>query len=169
MAGGCKITLGSFQFRNAECLYQACRFPHLPDVQLKIAQEPSPMFAKGLARRHQAESREDWNCVRVSVMRWCLRLKLLQHPQTFGKTLLDTGEKPIVEMSPTDDFWGAKPVTATSLIGKNVLGRLLMELRLLHAEILSTAEVKEPEIPNFYIVGKSIKTLLDDKHPFGLF
>jgi len=43
-------------------------------------------------------------------MRWVLRLKLTQHPQTFGRLLLNTQNFPIVEQSRTDPFWGALKV-----------------------------------------------------------
>src|SRR5262249_37544484 len=47
----------------------------------------------------------------------------------FSELLLATGDRPIVEESKKDEFWGAKPVDSATLIGMNVLGRLLMELR----------------------------------------
>ena len=58
-----------------------------------------------------------------------LRVKLAQNWDGFSKLLLDTGDRPIVEHSRTDDFWGARPVDNRTLVGMNVLGRLLMELR----------------------------------------
>jgi type I restriction enzyme, S subunit len=62
-------------------------------------------------------------------MRWCLRVKLASHWTIFSRLLLATGDKPIVEQSAKDDFWGAKVVDPETLQGMNVLGRLLMELR----------------------------------------
>lgn len=59
-------------------------------------------------------------------MRWVLRQKL-QHPP-FQRVLLETGDRPIVELSYKDQFWGAKP-EGHLLVGVNALGRLLMELR----------------------------------------
>lgn len=58
-----------------------------------------------------------------------LRVKLAQHWDRFGSLLLATGQRPIVEESKKDVFWGARPVDEHSLVGVNVLGRLLMELR----------------------------------------
>ena len=62
-------------------------------------------------------------------MRWCLRVKLAQNWSAFTKLLLSTGAKAIVEESRKDDFWGAKAIDKSTLVGMNVLGRLLMELR----------------------------------------
>lgn len=67
--------------------------------------------------------------MRVKVMRWCLRVKLAQNWSAFSRLLLATGDRPIVEESRRDEFWGAKPVNADTLVGVNALGRLLMELR----------------------------------------
>ena len=87
------------------------------------------MTAKMKSKPYRAESRRDWDRVRVKVMRWCLRVKLAQNWDTFGTLLLDTGDRDIVEHSRRDDFWGAKPVDKRTLVGMNALGRLLMELR----------------------------------------
>ena len=63
------------------------------------------------------------------VMRWCLRVKLAQIWDEFSRLLLATGDRPIVEESRKDEFWGAKVVNTDTLVGVNALGRLLMELR----------------------------------------
>jgi len=62
-------------------------------------------------------------------MRWCIRVKLVQNWRRFSSLLLATGNRPIVEKSWKDSFWGAKPLEDGRLVGRNVLGRLLMELR----------------------------------------
>ena len=129
MAGGFPLTVNDIQIRTSEALYQACRFPRLPDVQSEIIGQKSPMTAKMKSKRHRKDSRPDWDKVRVKIMRWCLRVKLAQNWVGFSKLLLETGDSPIVEQSRRDDFWGAKPVDECTLIGVNALGRLLMELR----------------------------------------
>ena len=129
MAGGFPLLVSGVRIRTSEALYQACRFPHLPEVQRLIIAQRSPMTAKMKGKPYRRESRRDWNRVRVNVMRWCLRVKLAQNWTVFSKLLLDTGFRPIVEQSRKDDFWGAKPVDDQTFIGMNVLGRLLMELR----------------------------------------
>src|SRR5687767_3540817 len=129
MAGGFPLHVQGTRIHTSEALYQACRFPHLPEVQRLIIGQASPMTAKMKSKPHRKDSRPDWDRVRVRVMRWCLRVKLAQNWAKFSELLLRTGVRPIVEESRKDDFWGAKPVDEQSLVGMNVLGRLLMELR----------------------------------------
>ena len=129
MAGGFPLCVNGIDIRTSEALYQACRFPHLPAVQRLIIEQKSPMTAKMKSRKHHQDSRQDWDWVRVKIMRWCLRVKLIQNWDAFSELLLETGDQRIVEQSRKDDFWGAKPVDKHTLVGVNALGRLLMELR----------------------------------------
>ena len=129
MAGGFPLCVNGIPIRTSEALYQACRFPHLPEVQRLIIEQRSPMTAKMKSRKHHQDSRQDWDWIRVKIMRWCLRIKLIQNWDAFSKLLLETGDQHIVEQSRKDDFWGAKPVDTHTLVGVNALGRLLMELR----------------------------------------
>ncbi len=99
-------------------------------------------------------------------MRWCLRVKLAQHYEEFGRLLLATEDRPIVEQSRKDDYWGAKVVDVAddeTLIGQNVLGRLLMELReLLKSDAAGTLKTVLPlAIPDFLLLGKPIETVTD--------
>ena len=129
MAAGYPLCVNGILIRTSEALYQACRFPHLPDLQRLIINQASPMTAKMKGKPHRHKTRSDWFSVRVKIMRWCLRVKLAQNWQEFGKLLLQTGNRSIVEESRKDEFWGAKPLGEDTLVGMNVLGRLLMELR----------------------------------------
>ena len=129
MAGGYPLCINGIHILTSEALYQACRFPHLPEVQKLIIGQKSPMAAKMKSKPYRKDSRPDWDDVRVQVMRWCLRVKLVQHWEKFGGLLLSTRDRPIVEESYRDQFWGAKPTDDGTLYGANVLGRLLGELR----------------------------------------
>lgn len=53
-----------------------------------------------------------------------LRKKLEQHPHVKEK-LLETGDREIIEASPTDGFWGCGP----DKIGENHHGKIWMKLR----------------------------------------
>ena len=57
-------------------------------------------------------------------MREALRAKFSQH-QDLRKILLDTGDAEIVEHTSNDSYWG----DGGDGSGKNMLGRLLMEVR----------------------------------------
>ncbi len=158
MAGGYPLEVNGIHILTTEALYQACRFPHLPEVQRLIIGQNSPMTAKMVGKPYRKDSRSDWNIVRVRIMRWCLRVKLAQNWERFGDALLETNGKPIVEESRKDDFWGAKRIDEDTLIGVNILGRLLTDLRdeLLSpkGELLRT--VMLPDVANFTLLGKMI-------------
>ena len=46
MASGYPIKIGGFRILTSEALYQACRFPHMREVQRLIIGQRSPMTAK---------------------------------------------------------------------------------------------------------------------------
>ncbi|HQU49488.1 MAG TPA: NADAR domain-containing protein, partial [Casimicrobiaceae bacterium] len=123
------------------------------EAQRRIIGQASPMTAKMKDKPNRKCSRPVWDRVRVQVMRWWLRVKLAQNWAKFSDLLLRTGDRPIVEESRRDDFWGAKPVDEQTLVGMNVLGRLLMELREAvkmqgHGALCT---VEPPEIPEFLL------------------
>lgn len=159
MAGGFPLTVNRLRILTVEALYQACRFPHRPELQRLIIGQRSPMTAKMKSLPHRHESRPDWDRVRVKVMRWCLRVKLAQNWTSFSDLLLRTGNRPIVEYSSKDDFWGAKEAKDGMLRGRNVLGRLLMEVREAvragRPEVL--LRVEPLEIPQFLLDGHPIE------------
>lgn len=159
MAPGYPVRVNGVRVMTIEALYQASRFPHLPDVQRLIIDQHSPMTAKMVSKPHRKDSRADWDKVRITVMRWCLRLKLSQHWSKFSQLLLSTGDRAVVEDSKKDDFWGAIPSNGDTLVGLNVLGRLLMELR---EEIKKGAElrrVEAPAIENFLLFGEPLQVV----------
>lgn len=160
MAGGYPIHVNGVRILTSEALYQVCRFPHLPDVQRMIISQISPMTAKMRSKPYRKDSRLDWDQVRVRIMRWCLRMKLANNWSTFSELLLRTGERPIVEESRKDDFWGAKTSgDGSTLVGMNVLGRLLMELReqVKQQGREAALDVTPPSIPQFLLLGRPIE------------
>jgi ribA/ribD-fused uncharacterized protein len=162
MASGYPLQVNEVRILTTEALYQACRFPHLPEVQSMILAESSPMTAKMRSKPYRAQTRPDWDEIRFKVMRWCLRVKLAQNFDEFGRLLLATREKQIVEQSRKDDYWGAKlSADGETLVGQNVLGRLLMELReRLLQEGADSFKVVEPlPVQNFALLGRPIQTV----------
>lgn len=158
MASGFPLVVVGSVFPSSEALYQACRFPDQPDVQLLIAQQTSAMAAKMRSKPHRSESREDWPRIRVRVMRWVLRVKLAQHMDGFGSVLRATGDSSIVERSAKDRYWGAIESDDGTLEGENVLGRLLMELR---DELRTRSRdelsiVMPPRVDHFLLLGRPV-------------
>jgi type I restriction enzyme S subunit len=160
MTGRFAICVEDVRTWSSEALYQACRYPHLPNLQAEILAERSPMTAKMRSKPFRQDSRPDWSRVRVRVMRWCLRIKLANNWDAFGQLLRLTGTRPIVEESLKDDFWGARPAGPGELVGQNVLGRLLMELR---EQLLDRPEslqvVEPPKVDEFRLLGHEVGTV----------
>lgn len=161
MAAGFPLVVANTPIRTSEALYQACRFPALPDVQQTIIDASSPMTAKMKSKPHRRATREDWDEVRTKIMGWCLRVKLAQNWATFGGLLRSTGSHPIVEDSHRDTYWGAKRHEDGKYVGCNVLGRLLMGLREdMHTYDRTAFEHVAPlNIPDFHLCGSSIKSV----------
>ena len=161
MAAGYPLVINGARILTSEALYQACRFPHRPEVQKLIIEQASPMAAKMKSKPYRKDSRPDWEQVNVDIMRWCLRVKLAQNWERFGELLRSTGERPIIEESKRDAFWGAKPTDATTLAGRNVLGRLLMELRdqLRGPDAEALRTVQPLPLPDFLFLGQPIGVL----------
>ena len=160
MAPGFPIEISGTKILTAEALYQACRFPRYPALQHDIIAQRSPMYAKDLSRRYRRLTRPDWEDVRVKVMRWSLRAKLLCNWDKFGELLKSTGTKIIVEDSSRDIFWRAEKKGSTYM-GINALGRLLMELRAqyLKLEAQNYIQLFPLSIPDFNLFGQPIQPL----------
>lgn len=164
MAGGYRLAVNGADINSSEALYQASRFPHRPDLQAEIFTQTGGFGSKLKAKKYRREhTRPDWSMVEVDIMRWCLRVKVKQNWATIANLLRASGERAIVEQSSKDDFWGAKvvPNDPNQLIGRNVLGRLLTELR---DEIVAKTRtgftaIEPVPIPDFLLLGKPIPRL----------
>lgn len=162
MAAGYSVKVNDVIVPTIEHLYQACRFPYHPEVQLAILNEPSPMTAKMISRKYNDHTRKDWNAVRFKIMRWCLEVKLSQNWESFGDLLRETENKPIVELTPKDKIWGAVKDGAT-LHGINALGRLLMEVRELYVKTNDYQRCIQPVlIPDFKLFDNYISLVCND-------
>jgi ribA/ribD-fused uncharacterized protein len=153
---------------TSEALYQACRFPDNPEIQQEIIKQTSPMAAKMKSKPHRLKcTRADFEDEKVAIMYWCLRVKLACNPNGFGDLLKKTGNRPIVEVSHKDFFWGTKEDKSNpnNLIGANVLGQLLMKLRNFYLEnqVSKAYLTVEPlRIQNFKLFDKPIEAVV---HP----
>lgn len=170
MAAGFPLEINGIPILTSEALYQACRFPHLPEVQQSIIKEKSPMTAKMVGKPYKSQSREDFESVKVDIMRWCLRVKLAQNFFEFSKLLFSTNNRPIVEDSHKDAFWGAvrDKKDENILRGVNALGRLLMQLREQYLDnpfSWKLVYVEPLKIPNFKLFGEHIG-IVDEREKF---
>ncbi|EGR0098213.1 NADAR family protein [Vibrio vulnificus] len=161
MCGGFPVFVNGIPIKSVEALYQACRYPHDPEIQRLILEQNSPMIAKRVGKPYLDKTRHDWNNVRILIMKWVLRVKLAQNMERFSKVLEETKDMPIVELSRKDDFWGAKPLEGSICVGVNALGRLLMELR---QQLQQNGKdrfltVNPLSIPDFLLYGEQINTI----------
>lgn len=91
---------------------------------MKILTTKSPTIAARLGRSRKAPIRPDWEAVKDDVMRKAVRAKVMQHADV-RETLLGTGTASIVEHTANDRYWG----DGGDGSGRNMLGRILMEVR----------------------------------------
>jgi ribA/ribD-fused uncharacterized protein len=156
-AKGYPIIIGDYEIQTSEALYQSCRFPDHPEIQLDIIKAIHPAAAKHIAKENIDKTRKDWMEVRVKIMRYCIGCKLADNRLRFGQVLRYTEALDIVEISYRDQFWGAKPNGDTA-IGVNALGRLLMELREIEFHNSNVITLFPPEIENFKLNGIDLPT-----------
>jgi type I restriction enzyme S subunit len=86
---------------------------------------------KALKEVHQSKIRADWDEVKLEVMNYCLRVKLINNWVGFGELLRSTGDTEIVQKAPRkESFWGLfTSKDGYCRCGYNHLGRLLVNLR----------------------------------------
>jgi ribA/ribD-fused uncharacterized protein len=167
MAPGFNLFINEVNIQSSEILYQACRFPLFPNIQEEIIRSQNPMDAKKISRQYIQYSRQDWDTVKFKIMKWCLEIKLIQNFDNFSNTLLSTDDKTIVEYSKKDAVWGAiLKDDKTTLVGKNALGRLLMELRekVKSGNINKSTVILPPSIPAFLLFGNPIEDVRSDEY-----
>jgi ribA/ribD-fused uncharacterized protein len=99
-----------------------------------------PKDAKALGRKVEKYDEEDWNSIRLEVMKQGLRAEFSDQNPEYKQKLLDTGSKILVEASPYDKIWGIGMKAADAyklstsqwnkiLRERNLLGKALMEIR----------------------------------------
>jgi ribA/ribD-fused uncharacterized protein len=122
-----RVLWKDIDFMTSEHAYHYEKFVGVPDamdIQHQIYMARSAHDSLKIAHAHKPLYREDWERVKLSTMREVLRAKVHQHPYVMKK-LLQTGDRPLVEDSHRDGFWG----WGLRGDGHNHLGRLWMEIR----------------------------------------
>jgi ribA/ribD-fused uncharacterized protein len=115
------VSYESFPYASVEHAYQAAKSED-KKYRAKVFNAATAKEAKRLGKR--AKLREDWEQVKVGIMRGLLRQKF-NNPEL--RALLDAtkGQELIEGNWWGDKFWGQSPVGE----GENWLGKLLMEIR----------------------------------------
>ena len=145
---GAGIEIDGRPVASTENLFHALKFPENTDLQDVLLFQCNSLNSKKIAYEPQYARwrRQDWVSDNVSfaAMRYCVGIKIAQHP-LIVRMLMDTKDRPIVEKSYKDAFWGAKPTENGRLTGQNILGRLWMEARqrLLDGPLHPDAKVRQ--------------------------
>jgi ribA/ribD-fused uncharacterized protein len=115
------VVVDRIKFQSTEHAYQMFKTDDL-EWRKKIRNAKSPGLAKRLGAK--CPMRSDWDDIKVDVMRKCIRAKFTQN-EDLKEKLLDTTDEHLEEGNTWGDkFWGT-----VSGHGKNMLGRILMEIR----------------------------------------
>lgn len=92
------------------------------EEEIRLAK--TPKLAAEMGRDRKMPLHPDWETVKDDVMREAVLAKFTQHPE-LRKILLDTGKIMLVEHTANDSYWG----DGGDGRGKNMLGKILMEVR----------------------------------------
>ncbi|MEI8092596.1 MAG: NADAR family protein [Spirochaetales bacterium] len=160
-ASGFPLYVAGASWPTAEHLYQACRFPENPELQDEVRGALDLLELNRIVERNSAMARPDWELVKVDFKRWAIHMKYAQHVRNMHFLLALTGESPIVACKPEDGYWGTSATSTQTLVGRNVLGGLLAELRAL-VRMLPTAMrflAIPPEVEGAKLLGEPIGPL----------
>jgi ribA/ribD-fused uncharacterized protein len=117
------IDLDGKRWPTIEHYYQAQKFTHA-GLQTKIRRAEKPAIAKSIADKHRDKIRSDWDALRDDVMYRAVRRKFELYPELLD-LLLATGDEDIVEVAPSDYYWGI----GREGTGQNKLGKIIERIR----------------------------------------
>lgn len=114
------VKVGDKKYANTEAAFHSFKCPERAEEFTTL----NPKEAKRLGR--SVKLRPDWEQIKDDVMRKVVRAKFTQH-EDLKQKLLETGDAILEEGNTWNDkYWG---VDATTREGKNMLGKILMEIR----------------------------------------
>lgn len=123
----CEIAFGEYVFASSEAAYQAAKFRSRPDIVRKFVRIPAKK-AKELCKQFTVDKNFDEEA-KLDVMRKIVYQKFKQNRYLQYKLVM-TGKKTLQEINSWGDvFWGV-----CNGVGKNHLGKILMEVREIFAE-----------------------------------
>jgi len=124
-------------FNTAEqwMMYKKAKFFNDESTAALIMETKHPREQKRLGRSTKNYNEAKWDKVKYDIVFRGNVMKFTQN-SSFGKALLGTGDKTIVEASPTDAIWGIKLGLENPDIldphkwkGQNLLGKIIMDTR----------------------------------------
>lgn len=118
-----QIKLKGKKWPTSEHYFQAMKFQNSKD-QEAIRKAKTPMEAARSGRDRKKKLRRDWESVKDNIMREAVLAKFTQH-KNLAELLISTGSAELIEHTENDAYWG----DGGDGKGKNMLGRILMEVR----------------------------------------
>ncbi len=131
------IQVDGITFPTVEHYFQWSKAKKFGDagIQAKILKTESPKSAKAFGKKVKPFDPAVWGEIAVSTMKTAVKAKFMQHPELLKK-LRETGTKLLAEADPRGKFWGigtsfdtSKAKESSRWPGKNMMGKILMELR----------------------------------------
>jgi ribA/ribD-fused uncharacterized protein len=117
------VKLDGKTWKTSEHYFQAQKFAGTKH-ELDVFNADSPKTAAEIGRDRKKPLRPDWEIVKDDIMRKVILAKFNQHKQ-LKKKLLDTGDAELIEHTTNDKYWA----DGGDGSGKNMLGKILMEVR----------------------------------------
>lgn len=108
---------------TVEHAYQAAKFDDQSIIQA-IREAHSPYDAKRIAHEHEDKMDKSFFQKKVAIMKSLVEAKVDQHIYV-RESLVNTGDREIIEDSPEDTFWG----WGQDKSGQNMLGKIWVEIR----------------------------------------
>jgi N-glycosidase YbiA len=121
-----EIHIQNLDWPTVEHYYQAQKLVGTREHYLieTIRACPTPKDAAKIGRDRSRTIRDDWENVKIPIMREAVLIKFLTHLD-IQQVLLETGDRELVEDSPVDYYWGC----GKDKTGLNHLGKILMSVR----------------------------------------
>ena len=110
-------------WKTSEHYFQAMKFENTK-YEEEIRLLPTPMNAAVRGRDRSLPLRAEWETVKDKIMKEAVLAKF-QYNNEIKEILLGTDDNEIIEKTADDYYWGC----GTAGNGKNVLGKILMEVR----------------------------------------
>lgn len=122
------IKFYDIDFPTVEHAYQASKSIN-PSFWLELSKLHAKQAGRAKQLGNRTALRQDWELVKISFMRKFLKQKFIQRP--FREFLLSTHPRPLIEGNYWhDNFWGdCKCKKCENIVGRNMLGELLMKIR----------------------------------------
>ena len=133
----CKFIYKGIEFSNSEQAFMWCKAKYFENNDLadKMLLTTDPMSVKMMGRMVCNYKDDVWSTVRYQFMFEACLEKFRQN-EYLKEILLNTGDKVLVEASPSDKIWGIGLGENDPLIyiesnwkGQNLLGKVLMDVR----------------------------------------